>query len=223
MRFFNEGERIEHDLVPFLQTVLDDNEHVVAVTELQRTPSGGIGRLDPTEVPRLRLDHRGDGYPQNVLIPSHDHFDLGAHAGLQSFHRRQLNNRVVLHNIPRPPTRRAGDRSDGGYLTVKRHVGKRHSGGQPRLDAVDDGFVNADLHLHPGQVGHEQQNLILVDPRTLFDFGCIFPLCRRGVNYHPAPFGLDDTVPQLLHRPIAATRVGLGPLDVRGMRRFDCG
>ncbi len=28
----------------------------------------------------------------------------------------------------------------------------------PGFDAVDDRFVNTDLHLHLGQVGHEQQD-----------------------------------------------------------------
>lgn len=41
--FFNEGKRIKHNLIPFLQTRLDDNELVVAVAEPERTPFCALG------------------------------------------------------------------------------------------------------------------------------------------------------------------------------------
>ena len=35
--FLDEGQRVEYDLFPFLESRLDDNEHIAAIAELERT------------------------------------------------------------------------------------------------------------------------------------------------------------------------------------------
>jgi len=70
---------------------------------------------------------------------------------------------------------------------LQRPVRQGHSRSQALFDAVDNGFVDAELHLHLGEIGHQQQHLILVNGRTFGDRRRL-PFRGIGVNYQTGTF-----------------------------------
>ena len=128
----------------------------------------------------------------------HGHFNLGVHAGLESFHRGKLNDHVVLHDVARPPYCRRCNRSYRGNFAVQRPVWQCNSGRHPQPDMVNHRIVNADLDLHLRRVRHQQQHLIIVHRCTLCDIGRPLPVFDPWVNYQAASLGPDDTAIDLL-------------------------
>ncbi len=82
--FLDVRQRIEDDLIPFLQASLTTINMSLLSPRLERTALHSRRPFRPSRRIPLRFQSTAAvGIDQHVLVPSQDHFDFGGHAGFQ--------------------------------------------------------------------------------------------------------------------------------------------